>query len=72
MADANKENFFKPCRVYWWSGYFVPVRNNWSFKIEQRHLSERERKSYEQKFGAKMISNTEFDKWISDLMLNDN
>lgn len=50
----------------------MPVRNNWSFKIEQRHLSERERKSYEQKFGAKMISNTEFDKWISDLMLNDN
>ncbi len=72
MAIADKDSFFKPCRVYWWSGYFIPVRNSWSFKIEKRHLSEYERTKYEQTFGTRLITNNEFDKWIAELLLKDN
>ncbi len=72
LEVEKKESFFKPCRVYWWSGYYIPVRNNWSFKIEYRHLSEKERTQFETKFGNKIISNLEFDKWISDLIMRKN
>lgn len=66
--ERIKSSFFKPCRVYWWNGFYIPVRNDWSFELEYRHLSVAEKERYESKFGAKLISSLEFDRWMSTLM----
>jgi hypothetical protein len=60
--------FFEKCRVWWLGGYYIPVRNSWSYRLKKVHLSDKEKQLYEQKFGEKIILDTEFDEWYSSLI----
>lgn len=62
--------FFEKSRVWWWKGYNIPVRNSWSYKLKKVHLSDKEKQLYEQKFGEKIILDTEFDEWYNSITTN--
>jgi hypothetical protein len=64
----DNKMFFKPSRVYWWKGYYVPVRNSWSQAIEKKHLSHLQKETYESKFGQRILSCAEFDAWLAEFL----
>ncbi len=47
-------------------GYSIAVRDDWSFKIKRMHISEADKEKYVQKFGNKIILESEFlDWWVA-------
>lgn len=44
-------------------GYSLAVRDDWSYKIKRVHITEDEKDAYEQTFGDKILSYTEFFDW---------
>lgn len=44
-------------------GYSLAVRDDWSYKIKRVHITEDEKQAYEQAFGDKILSYTEFFDW---------
>jgi hypothetical protein len=64
--------FFQECKVWWWGGYYIPVRNSWNYKIEKRHLTKEEKEIYEQTFGEKVLYDHEFMDWYCRLKSNPN
>ncbi|MFO7833362.1 MAG: hypothetical protein R6V31_04740, partial [Halohasta sp.] len=42
--DMFKKPFVEKCKVWWWGGYYVPVRNTMNFSIEKKHLTADERR----------------------------
>ncbi len=44
-------------------GYSIAVRDDWSFKIKRMHISEADKEKYVQKFGNKIILESEFMDW---------
>ncbi|MCF6240482.1 MAG: hypothetical protein L3J74_03950 [Bacteroidales bacterium] len=44
-------------------GYSIAVRDDWSFKIKRMHISESDKERYVQKFGNKIILESEFMDW---------
>jgi len=59
---ARKEPFFKPARNRL-GGYYIPVRNDWNYHIKRRHLSEEQSELFQEKFGEKIIMESEFLDW---------
>ena len=59
---ARKEPFFKPARNRL-GGYYIPVRNDWNYHIKRRHLTEEQSKLFKEKFGEKIIMESEFFDW---------
>lgn len=59
--------FFEQCDVWWWSGYYIKVRNPLNHALERCHLSEAEKEQYEKHFGKKIITRQELEDWIIDL-----
>lgn len=44
-------------------GYSLAVRDDWTFEIKRVHVTERERKLYEEEFGDKIIFYEEYFDW---------
>lgn len=44
-------------------GYSLAVRDDWVYRIKRVHISESERKKYEETFGNKIITYSEFFDW---------
>ena len=48
-------------------GYSIAVRDDWSFKIKRTHITEADKEKYVQKFGHKIILESEFMEWWVDV-----
>lgn len=59
---AAKEIFFKPTHNIL-GGYYIPVINNWNYHIVKRHISEKEKKLYQQQFGEEILTEDEYFNW---------
>ena len=59
----GSNGFFEKCREYWWGGYFVKVRNSWSYHLDRVHLTDEEKELYEQEFGERILYDNEFYDW---------
>ncbi len=62
--------FFEKCKVSWMPGYYIPVRNSWSFHLKKVHLTGKEKEQYEREFGEKILYDYEFEKWHNNLAIN--
>ncbi len=62
----RKNSFFKKGHPAI-GGYYIPVRNSWNFKIESQHITETEKKLYEETFGENIITDEEFMEWWTAL-----
>ncbi len=60
----TKIELFKENKVI--GGYSIAVRDDWSFKIKRMHLSEPDKEKYVQKFGHKIILESEFMDWWTE------
>jgi len=63
---AAKESFFKQNHNLL-GGYYIPVRNNWNYKLIKRHLSDKEKELYEKEFGEEIISDDDFYQWYKKI-----
>ena len=59
---AAKRLFFKPNHNIL-GGYYIPVRNNWNYKLKNKHLTDNEKEIYERDFGEKIISEDKYFNW---------
>lgn len=59
--------FFQKCKVYWWDGFYVSVRNSVNYHLEEKHLDNNEKELYEKEFGENIIYDTEFYDWLSGI-----
>ncbi|MCB2195519.1 MAG: hypothetical protein KQH79_06645 [Bacteroidetes bacterium] len=59
---STQEIFFKPTHNLL-SGYYIPVRNDWNYHIQKRHITEKEKNIYQEQFGEEIISDKEFFTW---------
>lgn len=66
---AAKEAFFKQNHNIL-GGYYIPVRNNWNYKLKNKHLTEKEKEIYERDFGEEIISEDEYFNWWKKLHAN--
>lgn len=62
--------FFEKCKVWWWGGYYVPVRNTMNFSIEKKHLTAEEKEMYQSAFGEKILDDKVFARWYLNLKDN--
>lgn len=61
----TKIELFKENKVI--GGYSIAVRDDWSFKIKRMHLSEADKEKYVQKFGHKIILESELMDWWTEI-----
>jgi len=47
-------------------GYTLAVRDDWSFKIKRVHITDAEKEAYENAFGDKILTQTDFFNWWKD------
>ena len=59
---AKNDFYFKPAHSLL-GGYYIPVRNDWNYKIQLRHISEQDKELYLQHFGEDLITDSEFYNW---------
>lgn len=61
--------FFKECNIWWWGGYYIPVRNSMSTipKYTWSHLTEQEKERYEKDVGKKILYDHEFLDWYCQI-----
>ncbi|MFO8234203.1 MAG: hypothetical protein R6U04_02190 [Bacteroidales bacterium] len=64
MKDSN--SFFRPAKNIL-GGYYIPVRNDWNYFIKLRHITEEERKLYEDENGHKILMDSEFLEWYEKI-----
>lgn len=57
----SKIEIFKENKML--GGYLLAVRDDWSFKIKRVSISEEEKHAYEQSFGSKIITYSDFFNW---------
>lgn len=60
--ENQQDIFFKPSHNVL-DGYYIPVRNNWNYKIMKRHITKREKELYERQFGKEILTDDEYFKW---------
>jgi len=58
----NQEIFFKPTHNIL-EGYYIPVRNNWNYKIMKRRITKEEKDLYEKQFGKEILTDDEYFNW---------
>lgn len=59
----KNKSIYEKCKVWWWGGYYVRVRNSINYHLEKRHLSDAEKELFEKKFGETILMDTEFNDW---------
>ena len=62
-----KKPFFEKCKVWWWGGYYISVRNSINYHIEKKHITETEKELYQNEFGEKILSDREFFTWYESI-----
>ena len=68
--EMGKVNTFEENKLL--GGYSLAVRDDWSFKIKRVHITENEKKAYEQAFGNSIMTYSEFFKWWQNFQRNYN
>jgi len=43
----KQASIYEKCKVWWWGGYYVKVRNSINYHLERRHLSDVEKELFE-------------------------
>ena len=61
-----KINYFEPVREAWREGYFIPIRNNFSHKLEREFLPEELKAAFEEQFGEDILTDEQFIQWYSE------
>jgi len=64
--ENQQDIFFKPTHNIL-EGYYIPVRNNWNYKIMRRHITREEKELYEKQFGEKILTDDEYFKWWKNI-----
>ena len=59
----KKNSFFEKCNVWWWGGYYIPVRNSMNYHLDKKHLTDKQKELYEREFGEKVLMDSQFNKW---------
>lgn len=63
----NTNKLFERCKVWWWGGYYILVRNTINYRLEKKHLTVEEKEQYEKAFNHDIISDTAFDQWYRSI-----
>lgn len=66
----KQASIYEKCKVWWWGGYYVKVRNSINYHLKQRHLSDAEKELFEKEFGETILMDKEFDEWYFKLKKN--
>jgi hypothetical protein len=64
------DNFYKLYNKYGLEGYYIPVRNSFSNKIEREFIPLKAKELFEKNFGNRLISDTEFLTWYTENTVN--
>lgn len=62
----RKSNYYKMYTKYGLEGYYIPVRNTFNNSIEREFIPVEAKVPYEEKFGGKLISDSEFLDWYTE------
>ena len=42
----RKKPFFERCTVWWWGGYYIPVRNRLNYHIERKNTEKQDKRFF--------------------------
>ncbi len=62
----NNNSFFQPARNIL-GGYYIWVRNDWSYNLKKRHLTEKQKELYERDFDHQIILDRKFLEWLEKI-----
>lgn len=63
----ERKSIYERCKVWWWSGYYVKVRDSLNYHHVKRHLSDVEKEIYEKEFGDTILMDSDFENWYYKL-----
>lgn len=59
-------NYYKEYSKYGLEGYYIPIRNTFSNCIEREFIPIKARELFEDKFGNKVVTDSEFLEWYTE------